>query len=84
MDFKSSSSQSSIATIQSIGKDWGSLRQHDEPLYVKKNKEKRKEHRDEQKPLAKTNVAVQKVETPEKKHEKSNEKSDSTGFEIVI
>jgi|WetSurMetagenome_2_1015567.scaffolds.fasta_scaffold1099146_2 hypothetical protein len=79
MDVKSGSAQSSISIIQSIGKDWGSLRQHEEPVYVKKLREKSKDHRHEQKQFIKTN----KPDKPES-FEPSHEKGESMSFEITI
>jgi hypothetical protein len=79
MDVKSGNPQGSITNIQSIGKDWGSLRQHDEPLYVKRTREKRRDHREEQKHIAKITKP-----THSEPGEKNHEKGDSTGFEIVI
>jgi hypothetical protein len=91
MDFKTGGSQSSITSIQGIGKDWGSLRQHDEPLYVKKFKEKRKDHREGQKHFDKSKKPVEQGplekdhdEIRDRNHYKDHDMSDSTGFEIVI
>jgi hypothetical protein len=79
MDHKSGGSQSSITTIQSIGKEWGSLRQHNEPLYIKKLREKRKGHREEQKHITKVNKPAH-----SEPDEKNHEKGDTTSFEIVV
>jgi hypothetical protein len=43
MDLKGGSSYDSITTIHGIGKDWGRL-PHREPFYVKRFRERRKEH----------------------------------------
>jgi hypothetical protein len=45
MESKGGFPQNSIPTIQAIGRDWGSLRQH-ENLHIRKSKGRRKERRD--------------------------------------
>jgi hypothetical protein len=78
MDFKGGSSQNSITNVQGIGKDWGSLRQHESPQ-VRRFKERHKEHRDpRQEPQHRQSVpAMGSVE-------KDQAKQEPKGFEIII
>ena len=72
------SSYDSIISIHGIGKDWGRL-PHREPLYVKRQRDRRREHEG----FREDRQAREHV--PEKKpHETDVINGDGEGFEVTV
>jgi hypothetical protein len=74
------SSYDSIISIHSIGKDWGRL-PHREPFYIKRSKDRRKDHHGHNVLQA---DGGQDSPPSEEQHDAAKEKNHSEGFEITV
>jgi hypothetical protein len=78
MELKNSSSYESITMIHKIGREWGRL-PHREPFYLKKPRDKRKEHG-----VPRGEHRAQENTAGDTQHELHESTGDREGFEIVV